>query len=73
MIIGLENQFSVFLRVAVLHRFYCILLIACFAYGKIGDGIVEGLYLLKETLPYPHLLTGNIHTDTLTMFYQVGI
>ena len=22
-IIGLENQFSVFLRVAVLHRFYC--------------------------------------------------
>ena len=24
MIIGLENQFSVFLRVAILHRFYCI-------------------------------------------------
>ena len=23
-IIGLENQFLVFLRVAVLHRFYCI-------------------------------------------------
>ena len=23
-IIGLENQFSVFLRVAVLHRFYCV-------------------------------------------------
>ena len=23
MIIGLENQFPVFLRVAVLHRFYC--------------------------------------------------
>ena len=23
MIIGIENQFSVFLRVAVLHRFYC--------------------------------------------------
>ena len=23
-ITGLENQFSVFLRVAVLHRFYCI-------------------------------------------------
>ena len=22
-IIGLENQFSVFLRVAILHRFYC--------------------------------------------------
>ena len=23
-IIGLENHFSVFLRVAILHRFYCI-------------------------------------------------
>ena len=23
-IIGLENQFAVFLRVAVLHRFYCV-------------------------------------------------
>ena len=25
-IIGLENQFSVFLRVSVLHRFYCTVL-----------------------------------------------
>ena len=25
-IIGLENQFSGFLRVAVLHRFYCIII-----------------------------------------------
>ena len=23
-IIGVENQFSVFLKVAILHRFYCI-------------------------------------------------
>ena len=27
-IIGLENQFPLFLRIAVLHRFYCILLFA---------------------------------------------
>ena len=27
LIIGLENQFSVFLRVAVLRRFYCIFLL----------------------------------------------
>ena len=26
MIVGLENQFVVFLRVAVLHRFYCMVL-----------------------------------------------
>ena len=29
MIIGLENQFSVFLRVAVLDRFYCIRSVKC--------------------------------------------
>ena len=27
MIIGLENQFLIFLKVAVLHKFYCIFLI----------------------------------------------
>ena len=33
-IIGLENQFSVFLRVAILHRFFCIFIIffICFYY-----------------------------------------
>ena len=30
-VIGLENQFSVFLRVAVLHRFYYILVLIAYA------------------------------------------
>ena len=29
-VFGLENQFSVFLRVAVLHRFYCTLHLCIF-------------------------------------------
>ena len=34
-IIGLDNQFSVFMRVAVLHRFYCN---DCFS-GQNGSGL----------------------------------
>ena len=35
-------------------------------------GIVKGLYLLIEAVPsHPHLLTGYIHTDTLTILTKL--
>ena len=37
-IIGLENQFSVFLRVVVLHRFYCSSQLKCLIYLGTSKG-----------------------------------
>ena len=60
MLIGLENQFVVFLRVAVLHRFYCIPVIALkfnFRYTIKFDikKKIEAKFVLSHLLIYDHM------------------
>ena len=47
-IIGLESQFSVFLRVVVLHRFYCIYIFAAIKF----QGFPTLLHLVSGALSF---------------------
>ena len=63
MIVGLEKEFSVFFRVDILHRFYCI----AEPSGSVGRALrlgIEGL-LIPDSLPVESLCCG-FKQDTLS-------
>ena len=45
MIISLEKQFLVFLRVAFLHRFYCIVILYELVFSHPGGALEESLWI----------------------------
>ena len=73
MIIGLENQFSVFLRVAVLHRFYCTLL-GCiwFMVLLLFSGTVT-VTIEDVNDNYPMFKQGSSYQDTYNISVFEGI